>query len=111
MGGLKMKRDLKLNTEYPAPDEPEITEKLIALLKGIIEQRYFNGVTHRDVHVKGHAAVRAEFTVEPLAPELRVHLQGTANLSGVDPVLKLQPGSEDRYQGRYSRLCAKAHGR
>jgi hypothetical protein len=69
---LKMKRDLKLNTEYPAPDEPEITEKLIALLKGIIEQRYFNGVTHRDVHVKGHAAVRAEFTVEPLAPELRV---------------------------------------
>jgi len=68
-----MKRNLELNTEYPAPDEPEITEKLIVLLKGIIEQRYFNGLTYRDVHVKGHAAVRAEFVVEPnLASEFRV---------------------------------------
>lgn len=70
-----MKRNLKLNIEYPAPDEPEITEKLIALLKGIIEQRYFTGLTYRDVHVKGHAAVRADFIVEPdLAPEFRVGL-------------------------------------
>jgi hypothetical protein len=68
-----MKRDLKLNTEYPEPDEQEITEKLIVLLKGIIEQRYFNGLTYRDVHVKGHAAVRAEFIVEQsLPPEFRV---------------------------------------
>lgn len=68
-----MKRDLQLNTEYPAPDEQEITEKLIALLKGIIEQRHFTGLTYRDVHVKGHAAVKAEFIVEQgLAPEFRV---------------------------------------
>jgi hypothetical protein len=67
-----MARNLKLNTEYPAPDELEITEKLIARLKGIIEQRYFTGLTYRDVHVKGYAAVSAEFIVEPLAPEFRV---------------------------------------
>ncbi|HEY0097607.1 MAG TPA: catalase family protein [Pyrinomonadaceae bacterium] len=66
-----MKRDaqLELNKEYPAPDEREITEKLIVLLKGIIEQRYLTGVTFRDVHVKGHAGVRAEFIVEPNLPE------------------------------------------
>jgi Catalase len=68
-----MKRKLKLNTEYQEPNEQEITEKLIALLKSVIEQRYFMNPTHRDVHVKGHAAVRAEFIVEPDLPkELRV---------------------------------------
>lgn len=64
-----MQHNLELNTEYPAPDEQEITEKLIVLLKGIIEQRYSGGLTTRDVHVKGHAAVRAEFIVEPGLPE------------------------------------------
>jgi catalase len=64
-----MQHNLELNTEYPAPDEPEITEKLIVLLKGIIEQRYAGGLTTRDVHVKGHAGVRAEFIVEPGLPE------------------------------------------
>jgi catalase len=64
-----MRHNLELNTEYPAPDEPEITEKLIVLLKGIIEQRYLTGLTYRDVHVKGHAGVRAEFIVEPNLPE------------------------------------------
>jgi Catalase len=64
-----MQHDLKLNTEYPAPDEQEFTVKLIALLKGVIEQRYSGGLTTRDVHVKGHAAVRAEFIVEPNLPE------------------------------------------
>jgi catalase len=59
----------KLNTEYPAPDEQEITEKLIVLIKRIIEQRDTSGITRRDVHVKGHAAVRAEFVVEPGLPE------------------------------------------
>ncbi|HEV7905957.1 MAG TPA: catalase family protein [Pyrinomonadaceae bacterium] len=59
----------ELNTEYPAPDEQEVTEKLIVLLKGIIEQRYSGGLTTRDVHVKGHAGVRAEFIVEPGLPE------------------------------------------
>jgi catalase len=68
-----MKENLQLNTEYPAPDEAEITQRLIVLLKGVIEQRYLTGLTPRDVHVKGHAAVRAEFIVEPGLPEeLRV---------------------------------------
>lgn len=64
-----MQRNLKLNTEYPAPDEQEVTEKLIVLLKGIIEQYHSGGVTRRDVHVKGHAGVRAEFIVEPELPQ------------------------------------------
>jgi hypothetical protein len=64
-----MKQELKLNTEYPAPDEQETTEKLIVRLKGVIQQRYLNGLTTRDVHVKGHAGVRAEFIVEPNLPE------------------------------------------
>jgi hypothetical protein len=64
-----MKHDLKLNTEYPAPDEQEFTEKLIVLLKRIIEQRDTGGITRRDVHVKAHAVVRAEFIVEPGLPE------------------------------------------
>lgn len=68
-----MKPELKLNTEYPAPDEQETTEKLIVLLKRVIEGRYLTGLTYRDVHVKGHAGVRAEFIVEPNLPEeLRV---------------------------------------
>lgn len=68
-----MNQNLKLNTEYPTPDEREITEKLIVLLKGIITQRYLMGTTTRDVHVKGHAGVRAEFVVEPNLPaEFRV---------------------------------------
>jgi len=68
-----MAQDLKLNTEYPEPDEQKVTEELIVLLKGVIEQRYLTGLTYRDVHVKGHAAVRAEFVVEPGLPEeLRV---------------------------------------
>src|SRR5258708_37773854 len=40
----------------------------IALLKSVIEQRYFNSLTYRDEHVKGHAAVRAEFIVDPGLP-------------------------------------------
>jgi catalase len=59
----------KLNTEYPAPDEQEINEKLIVLIKRIIEQRDTGGITRRDVHVKAHAGVRAEFIVEPGLPE------------------------------------------
>ena len=64
-----MSHKLELNKEYPAPDEQELTEKLIVLLKGIIEQRHTGGLTTRDVHVKGHAGVRAEFIVEPGLPE------------------------------------------
>ena len=68
-----MKQELQLNTEYPEPGEEQMITQGIALLKSVIEQRYFNGVTHRDVHVKNHAAVRAEFIVEPdLAAEFRV---------------------------------------
>lgn len=59
----------ELNKEYPAPDEQEVNEKLIVLIKRIIEQRDTSGITRRDVHVKGHAGVRAEFVVEPGLPE------------------------------------------
>jgi hypothetical protein len=64
-----MKQDLQLNTEYPEPGEEQMIQEGIALLKSVIEQRYFNSLTYRDVHVKGHAAVRAEFVVEPGLPD------------------------------------------
>ena len=63
-----MKRDLQLNTEYPAPGEELMIQDGIALLKSVILQRSFNSLTRRDVHVKNHAAVRAEFVVEPGLP-------------------------------------------
>jgi len=48
---------------------------LITSLTEVIQQWYMTGLTYRDVHVKGHAAVRAEFTVESdLSPDLRVGL-------------------------------------
>src|SRR6266850_6476545 len=62
-----------LNHESPEPHERDTAKKLIASLSDVIAQRYFTGLTYRDVHVKGHAAVEAEFVVEPnLASEFRV---------------------------------------
>lgn len=66
---------LELNREYTEPNEPETIALLIESLTNVIQQRFLTGLAYRDVHVKGHAAVRAEFIVEPsLAPELRVGL-------------------------------------
>jgi hypothetical protein len=68
-----------LNTEYPDPDEPELTEKLISLLIEMLEKSYLTGTTYRDTHAKGHAIVRGEFTVETNLPEeLRVGLFATS---------------------------------
>ncbi|HSG38692.1 MAG TPA: catalase family protein [Thermoanaerobaculia bacterium] len=55
--------------------EEEIIDKLIPVLKSLIEKPYLTGTTYRDTHAKGHAALRATFTVEAdLPPELRVGL-------------------------------------
>ena len=61
--------------ELLEPGEEELTEKLIPLIEKIIEQKYLSGTTYRGTHAKGHAAVRATFTVEAGLPEkLRVGL-------------------------------------
>ena len=57
------------------PGEAELIDKLIPLLEALIEKPYLTGTTYRDTHAKGHAAVRATFTVEADLPaELRVGL-------------------------------------
>lgn len=57
------------------PGEEELIAKLIPLIKKIIEQKFLSGTTYRGTHAKGHAAVRATFTVEAGLPEeLRVGL-------------------------------------
>ncbi len=61
--------------ERPEAGEEEIIDKLIPILEALIEKPYLTGTTYRDTHAKGHAAVRATFTVEAdLPPELRVGL-------------------------------------
>jgi len=65
--------ELKLATEYVAPDEAEMTQKLVDLLRGNIEKNYPAGQTRRDAHPKAHGCVKAELTVSPDLPEpLRV---------------------------------------
>ncbi len=72
---MKKKVKLELYKEYPEPNEEEVTKKLTELLKKLIEKDYLTGTTYRDTHAKGHAAVKAEFIVEPGLPEdLRVGL-------------------------------------
>ena len=62
-------RELELNTEYPQPNEDEVTEKIVALLRELIEERFLQGLTYRAVNTKSHAAVRAEMIVDPDLPE------------------------------------------
>jgi hypothetical protein len=62
-------RNPVLNTEYPAPNEQELTEKIGELLRGLVEQRFLQGMTYRSLNTKSHAAVRAEFVVDPSLPE------------------------------------------
>jgi hypothetical protein len=67
--------ELAINTEYPAPNEDELAEKLVQLLRGTVEQRFLQGMTYRGVNTKSHAAVRANLIVDPDLPEhLRVGL-------------------------------------
>ena len=53
-----------LNTEYPAPDENEIAERLVQLIRKSVEQRFLQGMTYRGVNTKSHAAVRAQVVVD-----------------------------------------------
>jgi hypothetical protein len=57
-----------LYQEYPDPADEAILKKLIPLITDTIEKSYDSGLTYRDTHSKGHAAVRAEFIVEPGLP-------------------------------------------
>jgi hypothetical protein len=69
------RRVLELNTEYPEPNEAELTGKLVAIIEQLIEKDYLVGTTYRDTHAKGHAAVQGEFIVErDLPDDLRVGL-------------------------------------
>lgn len=66
-------RQLALNTEYPAPNEEELTGKIVAILRKTLEGQFLQGLTYRLPNTKSHAAVRAEFIVDPdLPPEFRV---------------------------------------
>jgi hypothetical protein len=61
--------------EHRERNEEKLIDKLIPLLEALIEKSYLTGTTYRDTHAKGHAAVRATFTVEAhLPPELKVGL-------------------------------------
>jgi hypothetical protein len=65
----------ELYQEYLQPNEAELTAKLVAHLKKVIEKIYLTGLTYRDTHSKGHYVVKGEFTVESNLPEeLRVGL-------------------------------------
>jgi hypothetical protein len=66
---------VKSHEEKPPAGEAALIDKLIPLLEALIEKSYLTGTTYRDTHAKGHAAVRATFTVESdLPPELKVGL-------------------------------------
>ncbi|MBW8875635.1 MAG: catalase family protein [Acidobacteria bacterium] len=59
----------------PPAGEAELIDKLVPLVEALIEKPHLTGTTYRDTHAKGHAAVRATFTVEAdLPPELQVGL-------------------------------------
>ena len=62
-------RQLVLNTEYPESNEEETVEKIVAILRDTVERRRRQGLTSRAVNTKSHAAVRAEFIVDPELPE------------------------------------------
>jgi len=66
---------IRSHGEQPPAGEAALIDKLIPLLEALIEKSYLTGTTYRDTHAKGHAAVRATFTVESdLPPELKVGL-------------------------------------
>ncbi len=62
-------RQLALNTEYPQPNEDELAGKIFALLRKDLEARFLQGLTYRMANTKSHAAVRAEFAVDPDLPD------------------------------------------
>ena len=65
--------NLELNKEYPHPNEEELAGKIVASLRAVAEGRFLQGLTYRYPNTKSHAAVRAEFIVDPdLREEFRV---------------------------------------
>lgn len=57
------------------PGEAEATQALIEQLSAMMARDRGDGIMHRDVHIKMHGLLRAEFSVEAdLPPELRVGL-------------------------------------
>lgn len=60
------------------PGEAEATQALTELLRGMMARDNREGAMKRDVHIKMHGVLRAEFSVLPdLSPELRVGLFAT----------------------------------
>jgi hypothetical protein len=70
-----MRKDLKLNTEYPPPEEQELAATLVDLIRKSVEERFLQGMTYRGVNTKSHVAAQATLTVDQDLPsELRVGL-------------------------------------
>jgi Catalase len=68
-----VKLNRELYKEYPQPNEDEVAQKIVTLMKDQMVKNFRGGVMLRDVHSKGHGCVRGEFIVEPDLPdELRV---------------------------------------
>lgn len=63
-------RNMELATEYPSKGEKKATEKVIGLLKELLEKDYpAPARTERDAHPLQHGLVKAEFIIEPDIPE------------------------------------------
>ena len=68
----------ELYKEYPDPADEGILKKLIPLITDTIGKSWSSGLTYRDTHAKGHAAVRAEFIIDAgLSPDLAIGLFAT----------------------------------
>ena len=71
--------EARLELETILPGESAATAKLIARLRHMMVERDRDGLQRRDVHVKSHGVMRAEFSIEPdLADELRVGVFATS---------------------------------
>jgi len=67
-------RNLELFQEYPQPGEEKVAKALAEYLRDVVvaQKNFLSGTTERDVHGKGVAALKAEFTVDlDLPPEFR----------------------------------------
>lgn len=65
---------LELFKEYPQPGEEAIAKALADYLRDVVvaQKTFLSGTTQRDVHGKGIAALKAQFTVDlDIPPELR----------------------------------------
>lgn len=64
---------LQLAEETIAPGEAQSTNALLALIEEVLIKENPTGIIRRDAHPKTHAAVKAEFIVEPNLPqEMRI---------------------------------------